>query len=286
MNKVVSIFNKFHLGDCLQTAHLLRSLAKRHPDREFWFFLNGNIIAQINEVVEDIQNISLFTFESEQWNQQKHVAVDGWKNHGGTDTSQPYSGPYQQGHWEKSKHRWDWVQHTLEHHAFIAKKMGLKSTFDRPEHLLLDYPALGPSVQEIDKPWSSEVLVINSDPQSGQIPQMTQGNSGYLDNLIWRLGQNHSVLTTQPSRGALCTQSMGHSVSMIGRLSVWCQHHVCVATGPLWPTLNVHNNHLWNPNRKRIVILNNGESLRGIPWIEQVSRVEEAEDILRGSNLI
>lgn len=281
----VVLKQEWHIGDALQSAHLLRSLAKRNPDREFWMFLHGNIIAQINEAVEDLRNISLFTFESDQWNQEKHRAVCAWKNHGGTDTSKPYDGPYQKGHWEKSKYRWDWVLHTIEHHAFIAKKLGFESAFDRPEHLLLDYPALGPSVSEIDKPWTSEFLIVNSDPKSGQLPAMAQSNSGYLDDLIWKLGQNHSVMTTQPSRGALCTQSMGHSVSMIGRLSVWCKHHVMVATGPMWPTFSTHNHHLWNKDRKRIVILANGEKIN-LPWIQQVSRVEEAYDILRGENLI
>lgn len=266
------LHNHYHIGDCLITAHLLRALAKRNPDRQFWFFVNGNIIAQINEAVQDYSNILLFTFESEQWAAERHRSVDTWKNF--------------DGHWEHSRYRWDWVLHTIEHHAWTAKRVGFESPIAHAIDLLFDYPALGPSVSEPPKKWVSDWLICNSDPQSGQLSPMRQGNSGYLDKLIRKLGERASVLSTQPAHGALCTQAMGHSVSMIGRLSVSCKHHIMVATGPMWPTLNTHNNHLWTPERKRIVILDNGERLDGIPWVQQVSRVEEAEDILRGENLI
>ena len=268
----VCIHNHYHLGDALITAHLLRALAKKNPDRQFWFFLNGNIIVQVNEAVQDIRNISLFTFESHQWAAEKHRSIDSWKN---ADS-----------HWERSRYRGDWVLHTIEHHAWTAKRLGFESPFDKPTDLLFDYPALGPAVAEPPPRWTSEFLICNSDPQSGQLSPMHHANTGYLDKLVRRIGNNHSVLTTQPTHGALCTQAMGHSVSMIGRLSVNCQHHIMIATGPMWPTLNTHNHHLWSPDRKRIVILDNGEKLTGIPWVQQVSRVEEAEDILRGENLI
>lgn len=270
--KPICAHNRYHIGDCLITAHLLRSIAKCHLDHQFWFFVNGNIIVQINEAVQDLPNIVLFTFESQQWEQEQHRSIDCWKN--------------ADAHWEKSGKRWDWGAHTLEHHTWTAKRLGFKPHFHHPTHLLFDYPALGESVSAIEGKWTSEWLCVNSDPQSGQLTPMHHANSGYLDKLVHRLGKNHSVLTTQPTHGALCTQAMGHSVSMIGRVSVRCQHHLMIATGPFWPCLNVHNHHLWNPKRKRIVILDNGERLDGMPWIQQVSRVEEAEDILRAENLI
>lgn len=268
----ISVHNRYHIGDCLITAHLLRALAKQHPDRTFWFFLNGNIIAQISEAVYDLPNISLFTFESAQWETEKHRSIDTWKN--------------AEGWWEKSKYRWDWAQFTYNHHAWTARRMGFPSPFYHLTDLLFDYPALGPSVSSIEGSWTSEFLVVNSDPQSGQLKPMHHPNSGYLDKLIYKLGQNHSVLTTQPTHGALCTQAMGHTVSMIGRVSVRCKHHVMIATGPMWPTLNTHNHHCWNTERKRIVILDNGEKLTGIPCIQQVSCVEEAEEILKAENLL
>lgn len=268
----LSIFNEFHIGDALCTAHLLRSLARLNPDARFHFFVNGNIIAQINEAVEDVPNIGLFTFESDQWSAERHRAISAWKNH--------------QDHWVRSKHRWDWVHHQLEHHEWTAKRLGFETPFRYPTDLLFDYPALGPSMNELPSRWASDWFICNSDPRSGQFSPMCGENTGYLDKLIHRLGKLHSVITTQPTPSALCTQAMGHSVSMIGRFSVYCQHHIMIATGPMWPTLSTHNNHLWNSKRKRIVILDNGERLDGIPWVQQVSRVEEAEDILRGENLI
>lgn len=268
----VSLYNSFHIGDALASAHLLRALAKGSPDRQFWFFVHGNIIAQIHEAVQDIANISMFTFESDQWTQERGHAINGWKN--AAD------------HWVKSKHRWDWVNHQLEHHDWTARRLGFTSPFIRATDLLFDYPALGPAVDELPKKWLADWFICNSDPRSGQLIPMCGEGSGYLDKLIWKLGQRYSAFSTQLARGALCTQSMGQSVSIVGRTSVHCQHHILVATGPMWPTLNVHNHHLWNPNRLRIVILDNGEKLTGIPWVQQVSRVEEVEEILKGQDLL
>lgn len=268
----VCAHNTYHLGDCLIALHLLRSLAKQNPDRQFWFFASESYLVQLNEVVEDLPNLSLFSAESDQWLHNKHRSIDTWKE--------------ANLHWTKSKVRWNWVEHTLEHHKWTAKRLGFQSPFSHATHLLFDYPALGPSVDKLEGRWHSEWLICNSDPGSGQLKPMVGENSGYLDDLIWRIGQNHSVMTTQPAKGALCTRAMGHSVSMIGRYSIGCEHHIYVPNGPMWPCLNVHNHHLWNPKRKRIVVIDNGEDLTGLPWLQQVSRVEEAYDILRGENRI
>lgn len=266
----VFVYNRYHIGDCLISAHLLRALAKQNPGTQFYFFLNGNVITQISEAVEDLPNIHLRTFESLEWDLYSDHSINLWKNAAH--------------HWEHSRYRWEWAEHTLEHHAWSCQRMGFRSPFSKPTDLLFDYPKLGPAVSTQPR-WASSFFICNSDPQSGQLAPMRQTSSGYLDDLIWKLGQHHSILTTQPAKGALCTQSMGHSVSMIGNTSVFCEHHIMVATGPMWPTLNTHNHHLWTPERKRIVILDNGEKLN-LPWIQQVSRVEEAEEILKGANLL
>lgn len=270
--KPVVCHNTYHIGDGMIIAHLLRHLAKKQPDRKFWLFLQKSSLPSISEVVQDLQNIELFSFDSAQWAQEKHRSVDTWKNY--------------KDNWVKSKNRWNWVEHTLEHHDWTAKRMGCVSDFTRAEHLLFDYPALGPSVQDDQKEkWDAEFLICNSDPRSGQVVAMQGEHSGYLDDLVWKLGQKYSVTTTKPANGALCTQAMGHSISMIGRYSIRCKHHILVSTGPSWPTFNTHNHHLWDHTRKRIVLLDNGEHLN-LPWIQQVGRVEEAEEILRADNLL
>ena len=270
--KPVSAHNTWHLGDCLIAAHLLRALAKRHPDRKFWFFISESYLGQMNELVEDIFNLSLFSFNSSQWAEEKHRSIDTWKDF--------------RDHWNTSPFRWQWVDYTLEHHAWTAKRMGFKSPFTTATELLFDYPKLGPAVEARPSRWTSDFLICNSDPGSGQLTHMQGENSGYLNELIYKLGNNHSVMVTQPAHGALCTRAMGHSVSMIGQLSIGCKHHIYVPNGPMWPCISTHNHHLWGPDRRRIVLIDNGENLTGIPWLQQVSRVEEAFDILRGDNLL
>lgn len=269
--KPVCSHNHYHLGDCLISAHLLRSLAKGNPDRQFWFFISEGYLPQMNEVVEDLPNLSLFSFNSDQWQHEKGRSVNMWKDF--------------RDHWNTSPMRWNWVDYTLEHHRWTAWRMGFPPQFSVVTELLFDYPALGPSVEKRPR-WAAEFFISNSDPGSGQITHMQGENSGYLDDLIWKLSQHHSTMTTQPVKGSPCTRSMGHTVSLIGRCSVAYEHHILVPSGPFWPTLNVHNHHLWGPDRKRIVIIDNGEDLTGIPWLQQVSRVEEAYDILRHANLI
>ncbi len=271
MKQPVVCHNTYHIGDAMIIAHLLRDLAKRHPDQDFWLFLHANIIPSITEVVQDLPNLILFSFESDQWAQEKNRSVDTWKN---CDDF-----------WDQSKNRWNWVESTLEHHDWTAKRMGFVSQFTRAEHLLFDYPALGPAVDDSKSHNAAEFFICNSDPRSGQLGPMQGEGSGYLDDLVWKLSQKHSIITTKPAKGAACTQSMGHSISMIGRFSVSCKHHIMVSTGPSWPTFNTHNHHLWNPSRKRIVLLDNGEHLN-LPWIQQVARVEQVEEILRADNLL
>ena len=115
---------------------------------------------------------------------------------------------------------------------------------------------------------------------------MRQHGTGYLDRLIGRLGDKYPVLSTVETTGAICTRAYGHDVSAIGRVSVSCKHHIMIATGPMWATLNTHNHHLWTPDRKRIVLLDNGESLTGIPHVQQCATVEEVFEILKQEGLL
>lgn len=260
--------NNYHIGDAMITAHLLRSLAKKQSDRTFWFFLHANILPSISEVVEDLKNIELFSFESVQWAQEKHRSVDTWKNF--------------QDHWVKSKNRWNWVEHTLEHHDWTAKRMGCVSDFTRAEHLLFDYPALNPN--GVGGMYFYDFLVVNSEPGSGQFGPMKQHGSGYLDDLVKRLARKNSVITTHPVAGIECTLDCKRSVTDIGNLSLFCRHHVMVATGPMWGTLNTTNHH-YSAGRRRIALLDNGENL-GIPNIQQAAVVEEVEYVLRAEGLL
>jgi hypothetical protein len=203
--KACVTFNEYHLGDNFVFLHLLRALAKKYPDRHFIHFAHANALKECSRVVEDLKNIDLFSFDSQQWAEMRDGSVNTWKNH--------------DGHWERSGKRWNWVEHTLEHHAWTARRMGLASPLRSATDLLFDYPALGPSVHEQPK-WSYGAFVCNSEPHSGQFSPMREHGSRYLDRLIGRLNVRPSVVATKEVDGALGTAAYGQSLSAIGRVSV------------------------------------------------------------------
>lgn len=264
----ICTYENHNLGDQLIFLHLLRALAKANPDRTFWHFTHASHCEQLAAVVEDLRNIELFSFESEQWRENERIAMNVWKNHADI--------------WVDSPYRWDWSKFALRHHRIIAGRLGLRSPFIIREHLLFDYPALNPN--NVGGTYFYDFLVINSEPCSGQFGPMKEHNTGYLNQLIQKLAKNHTVLTTNPVFGVECTRDTKKSITDIGRMSLMCRHHLCVATGPFWSTMNTTNHH-HSAGRKRLVLLDNGEQLN-MPGITQISRVEEAEDILRGANLI
>lgn len=273
----ICTYEDHNLGDQLIFLHLLRALAKANPNRRFWHFTHAHHLVQLATVVEDITNIELFSFESVQWRENQRVALNVWKNMGATDTRSGGGAHYAQGFWERSKHRWDWSAFTLEHHAHVASLLGLRSPFTIREDLLFNYPALNPN--SVGGSYFYDVLVINSEPCSGQFGPMKQHGSGYMDDFVKLLARKNSVITTNPVFGVECTKDTKKSITDIGRMSLLCRHHVMVATGPMWGTLNTTNHH-FSAGRKRIALLDNGEKLN-MPGITQCASVAEVEQIAR-----
>lgn len=253
--------NDFHAGDNLIALHLLRHLALQNQDRVFWHFAHGNIAAEVAPVVADIPNASVFSYDFSHWKSEGTRSIDTWKN--------------AHDQWVKSKHRWSWSYHALEHHAWIAARLGFASPFTCREHLLFDYPELTKSGN--GGMYFYDFLVINSEPCSGQFKPMAQHGSGYLDDFIRKLAKRWNVITTNPVHGVECTRENHKTLTDIGHLSTMCRNHVMIATGPMWPTLNTTNHH-HSAGRKRIAMLDNGEQIH-MPGIEQISTREELEKI-------
>lgn len=250
-------YNEFHLGDNIITLHLLRALAKAHPEDMFFHACHPHYLYQLHEVVRDIPNIRLADISTFP---EKEKAVNTWKN--------------AEGHWERSPNRWDWPAHTLEHHEWTAQRMGLSSPFTCREHLLFDYPALGESPRFQTK--IREFLVGNSAPSSGQYSEWADHTALPMMHFIGLLG-NRCVTTSQLQQHSL-------TVSEIGAMSCYVTHHIMVANGPFWATLNTHNNHS-HQGRKRIVLLDNGEMLN-MPHIIQCKNMGEVVEIAQQENWI
>lgn len=264
MNPTLFTKNDFHLGDNLIFLHLLRALAKQRPGQRFVHFCHACHHVQLQEVVDDLPEIILQSFESPYWEKHHKDAIDTWKNSDGA--------------WESSPLRWDWSAYTLWHHGVIARKLGFHPPFTCREHLLLDYPALEKDV------WSDhhllnlnyDVLVVNSEPCSGQFSPMAQHGSGYLNPLIEKLTEKMTVITTSPTTFCDSTDKVsenGLSVSEIGSLSRRCHHVIGVMTGPFWACLNTHRHH-YHEGQRTVALLNNGENLN-LPFVEQRASVEE-----------
>lgn len=254
MSDTLFAYNKFHLGDCLQSLHLLRVFAKQVRSRAIVFFTNGCNLPQLKEVVEDLPNILLEPFESPLWRDHEHDAVDMWKN--------------AEGFWEASPYRWNWSDFMLSHHAWTAGRMGQHSPFTCREHLLFDYPALEKyHHQEVD------FLIINGEPHSGQLSAMREHGSGYLDDFVKSLIRNGRNVTSSETM-----KLMGCTISEIGALSTRAKNVVGVMTGPFWPCLNTHRHH--DGSKRAIAMLDNGENLN-MPHADQVSNVEELFAIAR-----
>jgi hypothetical protein len=259
----VCTFENHNLGDQLIFLHLLRALAKANPSQIFWHFTHASHASQLGAVVMDLPNIEIFSFESVQWRENERKAVNVWKN--------------ADDFWVRSKNRWDWSTFTIEHHQHIAGLMGLRSPISIREELLFDYPALNPN--NIGGMYFYDFLFVNSEPCSGQFGPMKEHGSGYLDDFIKRVGRKHKVITTNPVLGVECTRDTKKTITDIGRLSLLCHHHIMIATGPMWTTLNTTNHHHSN-GRKRIVLLDNSEHL-DLPRITQCGNLAEVEKIAK-----
>jgi hypothetical protein len=271
--KTIWTHNHFNLGDNLLFLHLLRSIAKSHPDHWFIHFCNGCHLEPLRDMVTDLPNVMLDSFDARSlWDNIKDVSIDTWKNAG--------AGEGKPGFWERSQFRWDFSNFYLEHHAWTARRMGFKSPFFIKEHLLFDYPRLEAKGTEC----MYDFLIINSEPCSGQFGPMKQHGSGYLDELILDLAKEKQVITTSKVGNLPCTREKGMNITDIGALSCLCENHLMVASGPMWPTINTHNNHD-RSGRMRIALLDNGEQLN-LPEIHQCATVDEARQLLCREGLL
>ena len=266
-------FNAFHLGDNLAHLHFLRKLAMANPQHQFIHFVHECHMAQLAPVVEDIPTIELLNIESK----QGRKAADGqlvdadntlrarnvWKNAGG--------------YWENHQFRNDYTNFYIRWFQKLAAEMGLLSPIMHPANMLFDYPKL------LEPAWPADqfdYLVINSRPCSGQF--MAYNHVNYFDPLLRKLvAAGKTVAATQETSvdGVCCTTqaspaAIRHPLTLtqIGNLSMRCKNIIAVATGPLWPCVNV-----WSNPEKLIICLDCGEQniAPGAVYCRSIAEVEK-----------
>lgn len=232
-----SSYNEFHLGDNLVVLHFLRKLAGAHPEHTFEHAVPGGDLEALREFV-DLPAIQLAALPRP----GAAVGRNLWKN----------AGEF----WASHPNREDHAAFTLAWYAKLAGDWGLPAPCQTPPDLLFDFPCL--SWPNLKRHAHFDFLIINSQPCSGQLRAYT--TQDYLTPLIVELArEGHRVAYTQPlflDREAtpaeaevvaaardrlLCTRAAHLTLAGIGRLSLRCALVMGVATGPLWPCLNIWN---------------------------------------------
>jgi hypothetical protein len=279
-------YNEFHLGDNLVHLHFLRALARLKPEHVFIHAVHECHLKQLEEVVADVENLRLIPLPLREKYAPLGAWINTWKN---ADEF-----------WARHPVRHDWVEFHLSWFAYLSHKLGLPCPFHTAKDFLFDYPALdGELNRYVDanfKP-AFDFLIINSQPCSGQLKPYD--GAAYFTPLCEALvAKGHSVITTDellrtcpaghtgPLPPAIpCTRTMGLSITGVGTISRRCKNIIAVATGPLWPCLNV-----WNAKTPIIILLDHlcgEELLTGLGAnITQVKSREAVLEILKQKQLL
>lgn len=260
----------FQIGDSLIHLHYLRKLAKRYPDRQWIHGVKVVHHKQMQEVIEDVPQITLANFDD-----RPREAVHIWKN--------------AENFWAPHPKRDDYAGFHLEWFKHLSAKLGVETPFRNNEDLLFDYPALlrcpEPIRDKIKNSEMPEVLFVNSAPCSGQFrPYLSAPDGGnnyeYCDKLIELLASKYRVWVTWPTKvkGVECTLDYDLTCTGIGHVSLYTKLIVAIVTGPSWPTFNVWNYH----TAKLRVLLNDVESINMSPNTSEHNKsIQDAENTLR-----
>jgi hypothetical protein len=146
----------------------------------------------------------------------------------------------------------------------MAGEMGYEHPFKTREDLLMDFPAIAPN-GDIPHAFTG-ILVINADPKSGQCPNYS---SSEMDSLIKNL---------EAAGNSVCSiESAELTLAQIGRISTTAKLIIGCATGPWWPTMNMHNR-----CTQRIVMLDPMRLDYGSVPIVHARDAHGVQDILNG----
>jgi len=252
----LSFYSYVNFGDNLEHLNFLRKLVVKNPDLQCFQYSKPEVLPQLFEVVEDLPQIVLKHVDERPAN-----AVNAWISC--DDFIQRYPGRNS----EHVKFMPDWFNH-------LAQKVGVENPIKTVEDLLFDYPALLKPVPE-----TFGVLVINSAPCSGQLRGF---NAGEWAQLARDLAQKNTVITTEKVDGLPCTRDLNLSLSGIGSLSRSVHSILGVATGPIWPTLNI-----WNHNRLNLrVMFVDNEYLRYDGRSHTTNDMGRARQLAKENNLL
>jgi hypothetical protein len=248
--------NAYHLGDNLVHLHFLRKVALANPGRHFVHYAQNQYNWQLRPLVEDIPNLKLDDFGY----MLPSDSINAWRG--------------ANNFWYQSTIRNDFVEfHLKEWFPHLCERMGVENPMREPKDMLFDYPAI--KDRQTVTAGTFDVLVINAPPMSGQF----EGYDSYeIKNTVEKL-QNRGFRVITTGTGI---PEQFFTASEVGFLSLHCHTILMVSTGPSWPTFNV-----WNQDsiKTRVILLDN-ERVNLAPNTVHCSRIEEAEEVLKGEGLL
>ena len=210
---MIHTYNEYHLGDNLVHLNYLRKICEQNLDLEFTHHCNPMHHSQLTPLIEDmpisLQGLSIPPGAHNSWIGRNNYF---------------YNSPL----------RNDWVLFHLVWFDHLSNLLEVSNPIACREDLLFDYPA----VMQLSR-YEFDYLIINSPPQSGQLPQYNP--EFFIKRVKDLANEGFKVITTYPTGLVPCTLDSHLDVTSIGVLSNGCKHIEGVATGPMWTTFNKFN---------------------------------------------
>ena len=208
---LIKTYNEYHLGDQLHHLNYLRKVCQEDTSIECIHYCKQEYHSQLLPLCEGVpitlQDLSHRGDAINAW-----IAVDGYF----------YRSPLNK----------NWVAFHLDWFSHLSNQLGVMNPMQTPDSFLFDYPA----IQKGKYP-SYDVLIVNSVPMSGQLPDY---NPWFFNKLTKKyLDEGSSVITTFPTNLCQSTLELGMTVTDIGALAKGVSRIQGVDTGPMWTTYNV-----------------------------------------------
>ena len=208
---LIKTYNEYHLGDQLHHLNYLRKVCQEDTSIECIHYCKQEYHSQLLPLCEGVP-ITLQDLP------QRGDAINAWI---GVD-----------GYFYRSPLNKNWVAFHLDWFSHLSNQLGVMNPMQTPDSFLFDYPA----IQKGKYP-SYDVLIVNSVPMSGQLPDY---NPWFFNKLTKKyLDEGSSVITTFPTNLCQSTLELGMTVTDIGALAKGVSRIQGVDTGPIWTTYNV-----------------------------------------------
>ena len=210
---MIHTYNEYHLGDNLIHLNYLRKVCAQEPHLDFTHHCHPQYHSQLQPLCEDV-SIGLADLSI------PPDSVNAWIG--------------RENYFHNHPDRDDWVKFHLAWFDKLSDLLELSSPIACREDLLFEYPAL--KAREYPQ---FDYLIINSPPQSGQLP--TYNQAWFIDKAKELANQGLKVITTYPTGVCESTLERKMTVTDIGNLSLYVNNILGVDTGPMWTTHNIYN---------------------------------------------